>query len=101
MAAGSVYALLESIGNGSSQTIRPASGSEAVVHNLFYAGNVEVYATDGTNSILIAKDSTADAAGGGSMLGLFLHVTNAHWLTVKNVAASGSKVIGYNGVVTA
>lgn len=94
------YQGLTSVANGGFLDIRPTGTQEAVIHNLYYQDNVEVYWYDGTNAIKFDSDGGANAAGGGNMLSVQWHVSNAFWVRVKNVAASGAKLIGYDGVVS-
>lgn len=93
MAAGDVFSCVPtSVAAGASLTIQPGAGVEASIHNLYYAGAVEMYYTDGTNSIKFDSDATA-----GARLGAIFHVTNTKYLQVKNVTA-GAILIAYDGI---
>lgn len=95
-AAGDVYAGVSSVANGASLTVQPAGSSdEAVIHNLYYEGAVEMYITDGTNSIKFDSDSNTFT----SRQGMVVHVTHLQWLTVKNVSSATQK-IAFDGVYT-
>ena len=95
MAKGDVFsAAPASVAAGAYLTgdIRPASGSEATVHNIYsnQATQVEVY--DGTNSLIVSAP-----AGTTSWLGYVFHVTNAVYLRVKNTSGS-TALISFDGV---
>jgi hypothetical protein len=75
--------------------IRPASGIEWTIHNIYYSqGTVEFYKTDGTNNIKFDSDTS-----NGARLGAVFHVTNSQWIQVKNTAGTAT-IIGYDGVQT-
>jgi hypothetical protein len=93
MAVGDVFsAAPTSTANNSFLDIQPSAGVEAVIHNLYYGGAAEFYWYDGTNSIKFGSD-----ASGGSLLAVFLHVTNSKWVRIKNVAGT-TQYLGYDGV---
>jgi len=73
---------------------QPAAGGEAVIHNIYHGGAVEIYFNDGTNTVLI--DS---AAAAGVMSWLCYHVTNAKYITIKNVNGDAQD-FGYDGMYT-
>lgn len=74
--------------------IRPPSGVEWVIHNIYYSAAVEIYRTDGTNEIKIDSDSAA-----GCRMGTAFHVTNSYYLRLKNVSL-GACYFWYDGIVT-
>lgn len=94
MAVGDVYSGIQSVAAGDFLTIQPPAGTEVVITNIYYEGPVEVYFTDGTNSIKVDSDLT-----GGSMQGRCFHITNALYLKVKNTDTA-AKFIGFDGVIT-
>lgn len=83
MAVGDVVSAHSSVSASGYLDIQPSAGAEWVIHNLYYGGSVEVYRTDGTNQILIDSDS-----GPGCRMGTVFHVTNTHYLSLKNTGAS-------------
>lgn len=95
MAAGDVFsAAPTSVSNGASTDIRPASGEEATIHNIYYGGAVDIKWYDGTNTITFDQDTAA-----GARLGLSSHVTNTKYMRVTNT--SGSTIfIGWDGIQT-
>ena len=74
--------------------MQPAVGAEWLIKNLYYGGAVEIYRTDGTNSIKI----DSDGAAGGRFSASFL-LTNASYMTIKNVSGVAA-YISYDGLVT-
>lgn len=83
-----------SIAAAASLTIQPTGTEEWMIRNIWYGGAVELYRTDGSNAVKITSDTVA------SQIPVCLHITNAIYLTVKNVSA-GSLIIGYDGLRTA
>lgn len=94
MAAGDIINGHSSISNNSYLTLQPDSGVEWCIHNILYAGAVELEYYDGTNTIKFDADSAF-----GARLNLCLHCTNSKYYRVKNVSG-GSIYIGYDGVQT-
>jgi hypothetical protein len=94
MAVGDVQTAISSVANNALLDIKPASGVEWVIHNVLYGGAMELYKTDGTNSIKVDSDTTL-----GGRLGLALHCTNLVWYQVKNVSGA-STILSYDGVQT-
>jgi len=94
MAAGSVVTNLESVADDAYLTIQPAASNEWCINNLYYAGAVEIYRYDGTNSILIDSPTAA-----GALLGCNLRCTNGDYVRVKNVSGDAA-ILGYDGIVT-
>lgn len=86
MAAGDVAQFgATSVSNGSYLDFQPSAGVEVVIHNVGYAGAMELYFYDQTNEVKVDEDITA-----GSRLGLFLHCTNSKWYRIKNVSGSSA-----------
>lgn len=83
-----------SVANNASLTIQPGAGVEWLIKNLFYGAACEIYLSDGTNTIKIDSDGSA-----GGRFGLSILLTNAVYLTIKNVSG-GAAYFSYNGVVT-
>lgn len=94
MAVGDVFSGLSSVASNSYLVIQPASGVEAVVHNIYHASDAQLELYDGTNSLVFDVHY-----GAGGWLGFFFHVTNSRYLRVKNLSSS-SALIGYDGIVT-
>lgn len=94
MALGDVQTAISSVANNAVLDIKPASGSEWVVHNILYGASMELYKTDGTNSIKVDSDTTA-----GGRIGIYLHCTNTVWYQIKNVSGANA-ILSYDGVQT-
>jgi hypothetical protein len=74
--------------------IQPATGSEAVVHNIYHESDVELYFSDGTYDLKFDSD-----AGAGVYAKYAFHVTNSRYVRVKNVAAA-TAYIAFDGIYT-
>lgn len=94
MAVGDATTGLSSIANNAYLDIQAGIGVEWIIHNIYYPDAVEIYLTDGTNEIKFDFDTSS-----GARLGYVFHVTNGHYLRVKNVSGA-TMYIGYDGVVT-
>lgn len=93
MAVGDNVLAHSSVANGSYLTIRPGSGEEWIINNLFMGGAWELYRTDGTNAIKV------DSGSGVRMLTqLKLKATYSIYFTIKNVSGSAAYT-GYDGVI--
>jgi len=93
--AGEVFSAYEAaLANNGTLDAQPASGGEAVIHNIWYGGAVEIYRNDGSNTVKINEDSSS-----GIMEWLAYHVTNAEYITIKNVSG-GAVDVGYDGIYT-
>ena len=94
MALGSVISSQQSIEDAASLSIKPTTGNEWVIHNIYVpnGSDVELYWTDGTNDTL---QDTND----GAWLNYHFHVTAGYYLKVKNVSG-GAIYIGYDGIQT-
>ena len=74
--------------------IQPGAGHEAVIHNIYYEDDIEVYRYDGANEILIESFT-----GNGVYSWLDFHVNNTDRIRVKNVGGEAHD-IGYDGIYT-
>src|SRR5689334_4633528 len=96
MAIGDKFIGLEEVADGAYLDIQPASGVEAVIHNIYYDGPVSVALTDGTLTLAYDSDTAA-----GAREGYVGHVTEGIWLRVTNTSGDSSTIrIGFSGVVT-
>ena len=95
MAKGDAVGTTTSIAAGISKIIQPAAGIEWVVHNVYHGGAANIYITDdGVDTLLFAS-----SGGKGSWSAYFFHLTNGHYLKVKNIESS-AKLMSYDGVVS-
>jgi hypothetical protein len=94
MAVGDVAKAHVSIGAGSSYNIRPDSGQEINVHNIYVPNGVTIllYKTDGINDVLVETLT-------GSMLLYNFHLTYDCYLKLVNGGAS-PVWCGYDGIWT-
>ena len=94
MAIGDTIIAMSSVADGAFLDIRPGSGAEWIIHNLFSpdGSDIELHVYNGTNTILL------DSHDGG-YLNCRLHPTNSIYYRIKNT--SGVAIyIGYDGVVS-
>ena len=95
MAIGDVKSGLQSINVGANLDIRPPTGEEWVIHNIYHEYDVDLIFTDGTN--VIAFDSVT---GSGVYARFSFHVTNSIFIRVANKDTANARLIGYDGVQT-
>jgi hypothetical protein len=94
MAKGDTVASVSSVNAAATKIIQPGAGIEWIIHNIYHEAEVELYVVESTNELLFD-----DAAAKGSLSAYFFHLTNTHYLKVKNTNA-GAKLIGYDGIVS-
>lgn len=94
MAKGDAVGDLQSISADAVLTIQPGAGIEWIVHNIYHEDSAEVSLVKSSNELLFDSDT-----GKGSWSAFFFHLTNTHYLKVKNKAAT-AKLIGYDGIVS-
>lgn len=94
MAKGDAVGNLQSINAGEVLTLQPGAGIEWIIHNIYHEAEVELRVVEGANKLLFA-----DAAVKGSWSAYFFHLTNTHYLEVKNTNAA-AKLIAYDGIVS-
>ena len=95
MAVGDVKSSLVSVAAGGYLDVRPPTGEEWVVHNIYHAYDVDLAFTDGTNVLTFDTD-----VGAGVYAKYAFHVTNALWIRVINKDTANARLIGYDGVQT-
>ncbi len=91
----SVAAISTSVADNASVDVQPASGVEWILQNVYAAGAVEIYYTDGTNTCGVADQLT----GAGSLTNMVHRCTNGYYIKIKNVSG-GAINIGYSGVIS-
>jgi len=93
MSLGQVYSTLTTLPASGTLSIQPEAGKEAVIHNIYYSGSIEVYFTNGTLQVKIhSDDSYGDLQG-------YWHVTSDRYLQIVDKTGSGNTV-GFDGVYT-
>lgn len=83
---------ITSVASASSLTIQPAVGETWLLKGIAYGGAIELYLTDGTNSILLDSDGA-----GGKMDNLNVLISNTQYAQLKNVD-SAAKFLRYDAV---
>ena len=96
MAVGQVFKGFVSLEPGEEVSIRPSSGVEAIVHNIYTSGMASLYLTNGTDNILI-DSITSDY---GAWVDFKFHITNDYYLKVKSLEVSRTINIAWDGVIT-
>jgi len=94
MAIGDVVSGKSQISAAGTLDIQPGAGVEWVIHNIYHEAEVELYFADSTSDLLFDTDASY-----GAWTGMFFHVNETRYLTVKNTNAA-SKYIGYDGIIT-
>lgn len=94
MAQGDVVKGLTSVTASGHLDIQPPSGSEWVIHNIKYSGQVSFNDTDGTNVLNWGTDTSS-----GGQMGASFHATNDYYLRIINTG-SVSILVSYDGVQT-
>ena len=94
MTTGDVVAIISSVNTATTKTIQPEAGVEWIIHNIYHGAEAELYVVEGANELLFDSAETK-----GSWSAYFFHLTNTHYLKVKNTNA-GAKLIGYDGIVS-
>jgi len=91
---GDVFSDIQSVANDDYLTIRPGSGEEAVVNNIYFEDDIEISFYDGTNEV---DFDSSTGAGIYSRFGFDL--TYNDYIRVKNVSGE-THPIGYSGRYT-
>lgn len=91
---GDVVATLASVAQNAFLDIQPPVGQEWVIHNFYFGAAVEIYVTDGTNTIKVDSDSSS-----GAKTRAYTHASNTFWYRLKNVSGS-TAIYGYDGIQT-
>lgn len=95
MAVGDVFAGMSSVSPGGGLDIRPPSGTEAVIHNIYHESNATLLLTDGTNSFAFDSET-----GSGVWARFNFHVTYGLWIRVRNDDSVNYRLIAYDGIQT-
>ena len=94
MAVGDIFSDIQLVANLAYLDIRPASGKEAVVNNIYFEDDVEIKFYDGTNEV-----DFASATGAGIFSRGGLDITYTNRIRVKNIGGEAHP-IGYSGRLT-
>jgi len=93
MVRGDAVVGIDSIDPAATLDIRPSSGEEWIIHNVYHEVNIELRIATATQTLAFAS-STAPNVYSKDM-----HVTNSQWLNIKNTDTSAG-LIAYDGMVT-
>lgn len=74
-------------------TIRPISGTDIIVRNIYHEKATEIYKSDGINNVIFDNHDKE-----GHWSSHFFHVTYGDFLKIKNVSGSSAK-ISYDAVI--
>ena len=94
MAKGDAVGSIASVNAAAYMTIQPGAGIEWIVHNVYHEAEAEILIIESTNELKFDTHSEL-----GAWATFFFHLTNTHYLKVKNTNAA-SKLIGYDGIVS-
>jgi len=97
MTVGYVSSSAANTASGSYFTVQPAGSAEWVIHNIYCGDSATIYFGSGTATTAGAPIYSVNSSGW--VTGVFVHVTNANYLMIKNIS-SASAVYGYDGVIT-
>ena len=89
-----VFSDIQSVENNAYLDIRPTSGQEAVINNIYFEDNIEISFYDGTNEV-----SFDSVTGAGIYSRFGFDVNNTNRIRVKNVGGEAHP-IGYSGRYT-
>jgi len=93
MTVGEQYATIATLSSGGTLDIRPSSGVEAIIHNIYYANSIDIYFSNDTLSIKIAsRPDNGDLQG-------YWHVSNSYFLRIIDTSNVGNTV-GVDGFVS-
>jgi len=93
LTVGSQYATIATLSAEGTLDIRPASGIEAIIHNIYYANSIDIYFANDTLSIKIAsRPDNGDLQG-------YWHVSNNYFLRIIDTSGVGNTV-GVDGIVS-
>lgn len=95
MAVGRMFSGFVSVDSNDVVSIRPSSGVEVVLHNIYFSGPVVFYISNGTDDIPF--ENAADAGG---LMDVRIHISYTYFIKVKNVSSSTINV-AWDGVITA
>ena len=94
MTKGDVAATHVSVVAGSYMNIRPGSGAEWSIHNIYFGTSARLFKTNGTNDIELDSKT-----GTGGWLYYVFSLNNTYFIRVKN-DSGGSGYFGYDGKVS-
>jgi len=91
---GDVYELFSSVAPAAYLEVKPASGKEVVIHNVYHPDAINLKLVKGTDEL-----DFLDEAGKSVLTGMYLHLTNTQFLRIYNTAL-GAIFIAVDGIKT-
>lgn len=95
MAVGEKVKGMQIIPANGTYAVKPEVGQEWTLHNICSNNTVELMITDGTINLPFTDVNGSLGLGGGFRT----HLTNSHWLVIRNLQTSAVNV-AFNGVQT-
>jgi hypothetical protein len=72
-----------------------ATGSEFIVHNIYYNNPIALGTFDGTTKVMFDTDN-----GNGARLGMAIHCNGNQWLRLYNTGSTSSMQVSFDGIQT-
>lgn len=94
MAVGQKFTGIVSVAAGSTTDLKPPTGVEATIHNIFVSGACKIKITDGTNTVEIDTYDSSIA-----LMAYYINVTDSYWVQIENTGTSDI-VVAFDGVIT-
>lgn len=94
MAVGDLVGKVQSIGTASFLEIKPSSGEEWIIHNVYSEGEATIKAVEGATEVEVDNIGAA-----GNWLGYWFHISSTHYYKVYN-DGTAAVLMGYDGIVS-
>jgi hypothetical protein len=92
---GDIFKSADLIADAAYLELKPAAGQEAVIHNIYFAVQIEIKTVDGSgNELSFFEDS-----GKQFLTNVYFHIAEDHYLRVYNTSG-GSARLAADGVIT-
>lgn len=91
---GDIYTAFSNVVSGAYLEVKPGSGIEVVIHNIYHNNDVTVKLVNGGNELEFYADT-----GSNVINGLYTHIDDTSYLRVYN-AAGTDQYIAIDGIVT-
>jgi len=92
---GDVFQQFGSVNAAAYLEVRPASGNELVIHNVYHAQDIDLKLVDAAGH---ECDFMAES-GKNVITNIYLHLTNAQYLRVYNIAGT-AQYVAVDGIYT-
>lgn len=94
MAVGNVVSNLATLTAGQSLDVKPSTGQEWTIHNIYYNGGVSLKIVRGSDELTFDTDTSAN-----SRSGLTFNVTENQFIRITNTSGT-TILVGYDGKQT-